>query len=115
ADLGGLTEFQYLQTHWVYTDHTQIWTGSAGFAYQFCGRAATADEAFGWSAHGAASPGGVSWCGFRVSADMIAGSGLRNGDANISTVPPYSQFNVGVAREFQLPFDSKPVTVRFDV
>ena len=115
ADLGGLTEFQYLQTHWVYTDHTQIWTGSAGFAYQFCGRAATADEAFGWSAHGAAAPGGASWCGFRVSADMIAGSGLRNGDANISTVAPYSQFNVGVAREFQLPFDTKPVTVRLDV
>ena len=22
ADLGGLTEFQYLQTHWVFTDHT---------------------------------------------------------------------------------------------
>ena len=24
ADLGGLTEFQYLQTHWIYTDHTQF-------------------------------------------------------------------------------------------
>ena len=51
----------------------------------------------------------------RFSADMIAGSGLRSGDANITTVAPYSQFNVGVAREFLLPFDSKPVTVRFDV
>ena len=40
ADLGGLTEFQYLQTHWVFTDHTQIWTGSAGISYQFCGRPA---------------------------------------------------------------------------
>ena len=34
-DLGGLTEFQYLLTHWVFTDHSQFWTGSAGFAYQF--------------------------------------------------------------------------------
>jgi len=51
----------------------------------------------------------------RLSADMIAGSGLRSGDANITTVAPYSQFNVGVAREFMLPFDPKPVTVRFDV
>ena len=51
----------------------------------------------------------------RFSADMIAGSGLRDGDANISTVAPYSQFNVGIAREFLLPFDAKPVTVRFDV
>jgi hypothetical protein len=46
----------------------------------------------------------------RFSADMIAGSGLRDGDANISTVAPYSQFNVGIAREFMLPFDAKPVT-----
>ena len=51
----------------------------------------------------------------RFSADMIAGSGLRDGDANISTVAPYSQFNVGIAREFLLPFDSKPMTVRFDI
>ncbi len=36
---------------------------------------------------------------------MIYGSGLRSGDANISTVPPYTQFNVGIAREFLLPDD----------
>ena len=115
ADLGGLTEFQYLQTHWVFTDHTQIWTGSAGISYQFCGRSATSDEAFGWSARAAAVPWSVSWCGVRFSADMIAGSGLRDGDANISTVAPYSQFNVGIAREFLLPDDPKPITLRFDV
>ena len=46
---------------------------------------------------------------------MIYGSGLRSGDANISTVPPYTQFNVGIAREFLLPKDLKAVTVRFDV
>ena len=115
ADLGGLTEFQYLQTHWVYTDHSQFWTGSAGFTYQLCNRPARADEAFGWSAPGVRAPQGLSWCGVRFSADMIAGSGLRDGDANISTVAPYSQFNVGIAREFLLPFDSKPMTVRFDI
>jgi outer membrane receptor protein involved in Fe transport len=114
-DLGGLTEFQYLLTHWVYTDHSQFWTGSAGFAYQFCGRPATADEAFAWSRTGVVVPWGSSWCGIRLSSDMIAGSGLRSGDANISTVAPYSQFNVGIAREFLLPDDSKPMTLRFDV
>jgi outer membrane receptor protein involved in Fe transport len=46
---------------------------------------------------------------------MIYGSGLRNGDANISTVPPYTQFNVGIAREFLLPDDPKPMTVRLDI
>ena len=46
---------------------------------------------------------------------LIAGSGLRRGDANISTVAPYAQVNVGVAREFLLPDDPKPMTLRFDV
>jgi len=115
ADLGGLTEFQYLQTNWVNTDHAQTWTGSAGASYFFCGRPATATEAFGGvSPDGAGSPWG-SWCGTRLSADMIYGSGLRAGDANIDAVPAYEQVNVGVAREFLLPNDAKPMTVRFDV
>ena len=42
ADLGGLTEFQYIQTHWIYTDHNQFVTASAGAIYQFCGRPAIA-------------------------------------------------------------------------
>jgi len=115
ADLGGLTEFQYLQTHWVYTDHSQFWTGSAGLAYQSCGRPARTDELFAWPTAAVTAPGGGSGCGIRVSSDMIAGSGLRDGDANISTVAPYAQINVGIAREFLLPDDPKPVTVRFDV
>jgi len=88
ADLGGLTEFQYLSTHWIYTDHTQLVTGSAGLAYR--------------------------WNGTTFSTDMIYGSGLRSGDANIDTVAPYAQFNVGLARDFAMP-DGQPVTVRFDV
>ena len=46
---------------------------------------------------------------------MIYGSGLRSGDDNISTVPPYAQFNVGIAREFLLPNGPGPMTVRFDI
>ena len=106
-DLGGLTEFQYLQTHWVFTDHNQWVTASAGGTYQFCGRPARPDE---WM-----SASGADACGIRLSGDMIYGSGLRDGDANISTVPPYTQFNVGLAREFLWPLDPKPMTVRFDV
>ena len=105
--LGGLTEFQYLQTHWVFTDHSQWVTASAGGSYQFCNRPARPDE---WM-----SPTDASACGVRVSGDMIYGSGLRDGDANISTVAPYTQFNVGLAREFLWPLDPKPMTVRFDV
>ena len=43
-DLGGLTELQYHRLHWIYTDHTQLVTGSAGAAYQFCGRPSYAGE-----------------------------------------------------------------------
>ena len=107
ADLGGLTLFQYLQTHWIYTDHNQFVTASAGAVYQFCGRPATVAETFGLE--------GISWCGTKLSADMIYGSGLRSGDANISTVPAYTQFNISIKREFLLPNDPKPMTVRFDV
>jgi outer membrane receptor protein involved in Fe transport len=107
ADLGGLTALQYAQTHWIYTDHNQFVTASAGAIYQFCGRIATAAEAFG--------DNGLSWCGVKLSADMIYGSGLRNGDDNITTVPAYTQVNVGIKREFLLPNDPLPMTIRFDV
>jgi opacity protein-like surface antigen len=113
ADLGGMTEFQYLQTHWIYTDHTQMVTASAGALYQFCGRPAYASETFGAGPDGFWSM--ASWCGTRLSGDMIYGSGLRDGDANIGTVPAYTQFNFGIAREFLLPNDPNPMTVRFDV
>jgi outer membrane receptor protein involved in Fe transport len=101
ADLGGLTELQYVQTHYIYTDHNQFVTASAGAIYQFCGRPAVLGE--------------MTWCGTKLSADMIYGSGLRNGDANIGTVPAYTQVNIGIKREFLLPNDPKPMTIRFDV
>jgi outer membrane receptor protein involved in Fe transport len=103
ADLGGQTLQQYVDSHWIYTDHTQIVTGSAGAAYQFCG--------------GPSSPGENWWnnlCGTKISSDMIYGSGLRTGDANIGTEAPYAQFNASISHEFGMP-DDKPLTVRFDV
>jgi hypothetical protein len=88
ADLGGLTELQYIDSHWIYTDHNQFVTGSAGLSYL--------------------------WNGTTVSTDMIYGSGLRTGDANIGVESPYAQFNVGLSHDFAMP-DGKPLTVRFDV
>ncbi len=88
ADLGGLTEFQYLQTHYIFTDHTQMWTASAGVSYL--------------------------WMGTQFTADMIYGSGLRDGDANIGTVPAYTQVNAGVSHEF-VGYTKMPFTLRFDV
>jgi outer membrane receptor protein involved in Fe transport len=88
ADLGGLTAYQYAVTHWIYTDHTQIVTGSAGLSYL--------------------------WRGTRFSVDMIYGSGLRTGDDNISSEPAYAQFNAGITHEF-VGWNGKPLTLRFDV
>ncbi|HEY2529867.1 MAG TPA: TonB-dependent receptor, partial [Xanthobacteraceae bacterium] len=77
-------------------------------AYHFCGPGSVSE----WgSTHWGSSDW---WCGTTLSADMIYGSGLRSGDANIDHEAPYAQFNVGVAHEFGSP-DGKPVTVRFDV
>jgi outer membrane receptor protein involved in Fe transport len=101
--LGGLTLFQFIATHWIYTDHNQIQTASAGAAYQFCGRSSTPGETW-WG----------SLCGTKISADMFYGSGLRQGLGNIDHLPAYAQFNAGISHEFAMP-DGKPLTVRFDV
>ena len=101
-------DLAYIASHWIYTDHTQKATASAGFAYQVCGRAAYAKETFGDAPD-------LSWCGTKLSSDMIYGYGLRTGPDNIDHVPQYTQFNVGIAREFLLPNDPKPMTVRFDI
>jgi hypothetical protein len=103
VDLGGLTQLQYLDTHWIFTDHNQFVSGSAGASYQFCGRALTPGEAW-WN----------TICGTTLTSSMIYGSGLRTGDANISSERPYEQFNVGIKRDFWMP-DDKPLTLRFDV
>jgi outer membrane receptor protein involved in Fe transport len=90
-------ELAYAQTHYVYTDHAQTWTGSAGASYLF-----TQTDLLK---------------GTRISADLIYGSGLRSGFANTGAVSPYAQVNLGLSHEFpkdQLsPFG--PLTVRFDV
>jgi opacity protein-like surface antigen len=84
----GADEFAYTRTNWVYADHSQWWTGSAGVSYL--------------------------WYGTRFSADMIYGSGLRSGFANTDHVPPYAQVNAGMSHEFAIP-GWDPVTLRFDV
>ena len=82
-------EYAYIATHYIPTDHDQTWTGSAGASYL--------------------------WNGTRFSTDMIFGSGLRSGFANLGTVPAYTQVNVGLSHEFKWSPNEKPLTVRFDV
>ena len=82
-------EFAYIANHYIPTDHSQTWSGSAGASYL--------------------------WNGTTYTADMIFGSGLRDGFANLSTVPAYAQVNLGLAHAFKWSPDRKPLTFRFTV
>ena len=82
-------ELAYIATHYIYTDHSQYLTASAGASYL--------------------------WNDTRFSASMIYGSGLRSGFANTDHVPSYTQVNMGVSHDFYLVAPNKPTTLRFDV
>lgn len=82
-------ELAYIASHYVYTDHAQTWTASAGASYL--------------------------WDGTRFSASMIYGSGLRSGFANTDHLPGYTQVNLGLSHDFNIVAPNKPTTVRFDV
>ncbi len=79
----------FIANNFVFTDHTQLLTGSAGASYL--------------------------WNGTRFTASMIYGSGLRSGFANTDHVPAYTQVNLGVSHEYLMPGWTKPTTLRFDV
>ena len=72
--LFGPDELAYIRNNWIYTDHSQVWTGSA------------------------ASP--ISGTGCGSAADVIYGSGLRSGDFNTDHNPPMRKSMPGMSREF---------------
>ena len=84
-------DLNYIAHHFIHTDHDQRFTASAGVSYLFPTQT-------------------------RVSADVIAGSGLRRTvfTPNDSTVPDYQQVNVGISQKFTLPALGK-FEARFDV
>ena len=88
--LFGADELAYIAGNYVYTDHSQLVSGSAGASWL--------------------------WNGTRFSADMIFGSGLRSGFANTSSLPWYDQYNLGISHEFKWPGTTwRPTTLRFDI
>jgi outer membrane receptor protein involved in Fe transport len=87
--LFGQDEINYIATHYVYTDHAQVLTASAGASYL--------------------------WKDTRFSASMIYGSGLRSGFANTDHLPSYTQVNAGISHDFNIVAPNKPTTLRFDV
>jgi outer membrane receptor protein involved in Fe transport len=88
-------ELAFIQNNWIYLDHNQSWTGSAGTAYTFN---RTTDYAT------------------RVSADFIYGNGLRKTVAtpNDQAVPPYAVINLSAAQKVPIK-GTRGATVRLDV
>ena len=82
-------QLAFIANHYIYTDHAQTLTASAGASYL--------------------------WNGTRFSASMICGSGNRSGFANTNHVPSYTQVNLGISHEYLFPGWTKPTTLRFDV
>jgi outer membrane receptor protein involved in Fe transport len=87
--LFGQDELAYIANHYIYTDHAQALTVSAGVSYL--------------------------WNSTRFSASMIYGSGLRSGFANTDHLPSYTQVNLGISHDFNIVAPNKPTTLRFDV
>ncbi len=85
-------DLAYIQNHFIFLDHDQTYSASAGLAYKF-------GE------------------GTRVSGDLIYGSGLRltpdGAPPNSGHVNGYTQVNLSVAHEFEMA--GGPLTVRADV
>jgi outer membrane receptor protein involved in Fe transport len=83
-------DLAYIHDHFIYLDHDQTYTASAGAAYRMGGT--------------------------RVSADLLYGSGLRkDGDVpNGAHVPGYAQVNLGASQDLDLG-PAGPITLRADI
>jgi hypothetical protein len=88
-------ELAFIQNNWIYLDHNQSWTGSAGAAYTF-------NHTTDWAT--------------RISADVIYGQGLRKTvvTPNDEAVPAYATVNVSAAQKLPIK-GTRGATVRFDV
>jgi hypothetical protein len=69
-------EYNYLLTHWHYTDDMQLMTGSGGAWYR--------------------------WYEYLFTTNMVYGSGQRSGFANQEHTPPYVTVNAGITRGRQM-------------
>jgi outer membrane receptor protein involved in Fe transport len=70
-------ELGYIGSHYVFLDHDQTFSASAGAVY--------------------------NWQGLSFSIDGIYGSGLRKGFANTGNLPYYIQIDAGISKRFVLP------------
>jgi hypothetical protein len=81
-------ELNYIRKNWVFLDHDQRFTGSAGISY--------------------------TWKDWRASVDGLYGNGLRRGFANTQKGDSYLTFNVSLSRRIQLT-EKTALKIRLDV
>jgi hypothetical protein len=81
-------ELAYIRNHWVFLDHDQRFTGSAGASY--------------------------TWNDWKAAIDALYGNGLRKGFANTERNHPYETFNLSLSRRIKIT-EKTSVMVRFDV
>src|SRR5213083_2344468 len=81
-------EFAYIKKNWVFLDHDQRFSGSAGISY--------------------------TWKDWQAGIDGLYGNGLRRGFANTKKNHPYETFNVSLQRRIKIT-EKTAVKVRFDV
>jgi outer membrane receptor protein involved in Fe transport len=78
-------ELNYIATHWIHTDHDELYTASGGVSYKL------------WET--------------KFTADATFGTGLRSGFANTDHVPSNTSVNLGALRQFTLgslgPFEGR--------
>src|SRR5437660_3869753 len=82
-------EYDFVNKHWVFLDHDQRWTSTAGAAYTL-----------------------KDW---KVSSDFLYGSGLRRGFANTKSVPDYGTVNLALQRNLKIPQVRGSFKIRFDI
>ena len=81
-------EFKFVKNHWIFLDHDQRITASLGGSY--------------------------TWQDWKGAFDILYGSGLHSGFANIKTVPEYSTVNLSLQRNLKIPKIGL-FKIRFDV
>jgi hypothetical protein len=81
-------EFAYIKKNWVFLDHDQRFTGSAGISY--------------------------TWNDWQAGIDGLYGNGLRRGFANTQKNHAYETFNVNLSRRIKITAKTA-LKIRFDV
>jgi outer membrane receptor for ferrienterochelin and colicins len=84
-------DLAYIKNHFIFLDHNQTYSATAGAAY--------------------------TWEGTRVSADLLYGSGLRKDSdvPNGAALGAYTQVNLSISHSFAHLTPGGPTEIRFDV